>query len=263
MKQVSIKYNQRIFAFFILAILFNVGNLFCQTSEESLFNQGNKAYNTGAYKEAISFYKQTLKKGKHSAELYFNLGNAYYRLNKVAESIYYFEKAKQLNQLDEDILINIAFAKNMTIDAIETLPESQIDQIQKKIFGIFSFSMWSFLTVALLWIFVILFLVYLFFNSVFMKRTFFFSALIVFSFFIGSFFVTFSIDQRKKNIKYAILFSSQIDIWSEPNQQGELLFTLHEGTKIQLLDDLDEWKKIRISNGSEGWILNADIWKLN
>jgi len=244
-------------------LLMNTAILYAQASKESLFDQGNTAYNEGDYQKAISLYEQTLKTGQHSAALYFNLGNAYYRLNKVAESIYYFEKAKQLNPLDEDIQINSAFAKNMTIDAIEKLPESQIVQFQKSLFGIFSFSVWSVLTVILLWIFVGLFLAYLFFNSFQSKRIFFFSALLVLVVFMTSFFVTFSIDQKEKNKKYAILFSDQIDIWSEPNQQGDLLFNLHEGTKVQLLDHLEEWQKIRIANGSEGWIRNASLRRLD
>jgi tetratricopeptide (TPR) repeat protein len=200
--------------------------------------------------------------GQHSAALYFNLGNSYYRLNKVAESIYYFEKAKQLNPKDEGIQVNSAFAQNMTIDAIENLPESQIAQFQKSLFGVFSFSTWSVLTVLLLWVFVGLFLGYLFFKSAQLKRSFFFSAMLVLLVFITSFFVTFTIDQQDKNTQYAILFSDQIDIWSEPNLQGDLLFTLHEGTKVQLLDKLEEWQKIRIANGSEGWIRNASLRKL-
>jgi SH3-like domain-containing protein len=31
---------------------------------------------------------------------------------------------------------------------------------------------------------------------------------------------------------------------------------------MQLLDMLDEWQKIRIANGSEGWIKNAEIRSL-
>ena len=77
-------------------LLMNTAILYAQASKESLFDQGNTAYNEGDYQKAISLYEQTLKTGQHSAALYFNLGNAYYRLNKVAESIYYFEKAKQL-----------------------------------------------------------------------------------------------------------------------------------------------------------------------
>jgi SH3-like domain-containing protein len=79
---------------------------------------------------------------------------------------------------------------------------------------------------------------------------------------VSSFAISFSINQQQENTQFAILFSNKIDIWSEPNQRGEIQFTLHEGTKIQLLESLDEWNKIRIANGSEGWIKNAEFRSL-
>ena len=82
---------------FIAGILLTQTITFGQASMESLFNQGNNAYNKAEYKKAISLYEQTLKMGQHSAALYYNLGSAYYKLNNIAESIYYFEKAKQLD----------------------------------------------------------------------------------------------------------------------------------------------------------------------
>jgi len=104
----------------IFLVIFSVlGMSYGQTTPEFLFNEGNKAYNTGDYENAISLYKQTLKMGKHSADVYYNLGNANYRLNKVAESVYYFEKAILMRPKDRDIITNSAFANNMTIDAIE------------------------------------------------------------------------------------------------------------------------------------------------
>lgn len=250
-----------VFVFFSMLLVPSLSS--GQASMESLFEEGNTAYNKGDYNKAIALYEKTLKLGQHSTALYYNLGNAYYRLNNVAESIYYFEKAKRLNPKDSDIQVNSAFARNMTIDAIEFLPESQLAQLKKRLFNSLSFNSWSILTVVLLWVFVGLFLSYLLFNSTQLKRSFFFSSLGVLLLFSGSFLITFSINQQEKNTQFAILFSNQIDIWSEPNQQGELLFTLHEGTKVQLLDDLEEWQKIRISNGSEGWINNASLRALN
>ena len=32
---------------------------------------------------------------------------------------------------------------------------------------------------------------------------------------------------------------------------------------MQLLDSLEEWQKIRIANGSEGWIKEASFKKIN
>ena len=246
-----------------LVLIFNVFASNAQELSGELFSQGNKAYNDGDYGKAITLYEQILNDGKHISELYYNLGNAYYRLNQVAESIYFFEKAKQLAPENQDIQINSSFAQNMTLDAIEPLPESQLAQIQKRVFELFSTDMWSKLTLLLLWLSALLFLGYLFNQTTRLKRAYFFLSLVLFLFFMGSFLITFFKDSTSQQTQYAILFSKQIDTWSEPNQQGDLLFVLHEGTKLQLLDSLAEWQKIRIANGSEGWLLNADLRNLN
>ncbi|MGB1114399.1 MAG: SH3 domain-containing protein, partial [Flavobacteriaceae bacterium] len=119
------------------------------------------------------------------------------------------------------------------------------------------------ITLALLWAFAFLFLGYLITKNSNHKRNFFFLSIAVFFLFIGTFSISYFKDRAAKQNKYAILFSKQIDTWSEPNQQGDLLFLLHEGTKVQLLDSLSEWQKIRIANGSEGWLKNAELRKLN
>ena len=253
----------RLFQNMLMAILM-MNFLFAsaQDSSEKLFIDGNTAYNDGDFAKAVSFYEQTLEDGQHSAALYFNLGNAFYRLNNVAESIYYFEKANQLDPDNEDLNINSAFAQNMTIDAIEAIPKSQLVQIQQSIFSLFSLSVWSKITVIWIWLFVLFFLAYLFLKATQLKRIFFFISLLSLILFMITFPITFSVDQQQKNTQYAILFSSRVDIWSEPNQRGEIQFVLHEGTKIQLLESLEEWNKIRIANGSEGWIKNANFRSL-
>ena len=96
-----------------IVLLAGLVSLKAQESSESLFTEGNTAYNEAKYNQAAELYEQIIKNGQHSAELYYNLGNAYYRLNQVAESIYFFEKAKQLAPENQDIKINSSFAQKM------------------------------------------------------------------------------------------------------------------------------------------------------
>ena len=84
------------------------------------------------------------------------MGNAYYRLNRVAESIFYYEKAKQLDPSSDKIKLNSSFAENMTIDSIEELPKSQIEEIKIKVFRILSDRNWAILTVILSWLFLLI-----------------------------------------------------------------------------------------------------------
>ena len=246
-----------------LVLLASLASLKAQESSESLFTKGNTAYNEAKYIQAAELYEQIIKNGEHSAELYYNLGNAYYRLNQVAESIYFYEKAKQLAPENQDIKINSSFAQNMLIDAIEPLPQSQLAQIRNNFFELLSVDSWSKVALTFLWLFVILFLGYLFAQTVGLKRSLFFLSVASLIFFTCSVLVTFLKDTEVKENHYSILFSKQMDTWSEPNQQGDLLFIIHEGTKVQVLDSIAEWQKIRIANGSEGWLKNAILKKLN
>ena len=245
--------------FFIVSTL----SLKAQAPVSPLFEEGNTAYNNGDFFKAVTLYEQTLLTGKHSASLYFNLGNAYYRLNKVAESIYNYEKARQLDPENEDFKVNSAFAQNMTIDAIEPLPESQLSQVQNSLYALASASIWSKIVVLFVWLFAIFFSIYLLNKTIKLKRLFFVLSLISLILFLSSFTIKFFANAEQENKKYAIIFSNEINIWSEPNLRAEIQFTLHEGTKVELLDSLDEWEKIRIANGSEGWIKNASLKSLD
>ena len=43
------------------------------------------------------------------------------------------------------------------------------------------------------------------------------------------------------------------------NISSELVFELHEGTKVVILDGLDNWVKIKLADGKIGWIPNTDL----
>jgi SH3-like domain-containing protein len=46
---------------------------------------------------------------------------------------------------------------------------------------------------------------------------------------------------------------------SEPNARSQETFVLHEGTKVQVLDQLDDWRKIELEDGSTGWLQKENI----
>ena len=61
------------------------------------------------------------------------------------------------------------------------------------------------------------------------------------------------------NNQPAIVFAQETKIKSEPNLRSTEAFVLHEGTKVQVLDTVENWKKIKLSDGKTGWVMNDDI----
>lgn len=241
---------------YILSFLFSFG-LFAQNN--ALFEQANTLYNEGKYGEAIDKYKTILDTKNHSAELYFNLGNAHYKLNNIAPSIYYYEKALQLAPNDEDIKNNLAFAQNMTIDAIDVVPEAGLSKILNNATNTMTFDAWAKIAIGFVFCFVILFLVYYFAYSSLRKRLAFLSSLASLTMLCITLLFAFHKFNLDKKNKPAIVFAKEILVKNAPNNRSEESFRLHEGTKVQIIDTVDDWKKIKLQDGKTGWVSSEDI----
>ena len=194
-----------------------------------------------------------------SAELYFNLANAHYKLNHIAPSIYNYEKALQLAPNDKDIKNNMAFAKNMTIDAIDTVPEVGLSRFLKTVANSFSFDGWAYFAVFAMFVFVALYLLYYFNASTAKKRVAFVSSvLFLLTSVVASAFAFHKYNLDKAD-RPAIVFAQEAQVNSEPNMRSVEAFKLHEGTKVQILDTLNNWKQIKLTDGKTGWIPAQDI----
>lgn len=244
---------------YILLLFF--GSLSAQN--EKVFEQANALYNEGKFAEALDRYNVILDTDKHSAELYFNVANAHYKLNHIAPSVYYYEKALALKPNDKDIKNNLAFANNMRIDAIDNLPEVGLKRVVKTATNSLTFDGWAKLSVVLVVLFVLFYLMYYFTFKTGKKRFYFVSStLSIILAFVALVFTSYSYSLHKNN-KPAIVFAQESQVKSEPNLRSDEAFVLHEGTKVQVLDTLNNWNKIKLSDGKIGWIKNEDIKLLN
>ncbi|WP_299382713.1 tetratricopeptide repeat protein [uncultured Lacinutrix sp.] len=242
-------------------LLFFIGSLSAQN--EKIFDQANALYNEGKYAEAIDRYEVILNTDKHSAELYFNIANAHYKLNNIAPSVYYYEKALALKPKDKDIQGNLAFANNMRIDAIDNLPEVGLTRFVKKATNTLSFDGWAKLSIGLVVMFVLFYLLYYFTFGTGKKRFYFVtSTLSVVLALVALVFTFYSYSLAQKN-NPAIIFAKESKVKSEPNLRSDEAFVLHEGTKVQVLDTVKSWKKIKLSDGKTGWIQGEDLKLLN
>ncbi|WP_224484180.1 SH3 domain-containing protein [Robertkochia aurantiaca] len=236
-----------------------LNSLQAQQEERLLFEQANDLYNQGEYDKAIDAYRQILQQGEHSAAVYYNMANSYYKLNEIAPSIYFYEKALLLDPENDDVRNNLAFARNMTIDAIEELPETGWSRFSRDYIGALSYNQWGIAAIILVNLFVIFFLVYYFSTEQLRKRGFFVAAMSCL--FLCLIAVTFAYQQYgyEASRNPAIIFAEEVAVQSEPNPGSTEVFTLHEGTKVQVINSLDRWKEIRLADGKTGWLPASEL----
>ena len=70
--------------------------------------------------------------------------------------------------------------------------------------------------------------------------------------------ISFYIAYQKYNLQnkdnYGIIFSPTITVKSSPATNSVDLFVIHEGTKVEIMDQVEGWYEIKIANGSIGWL---------
>ena len=226
---------------------------------QSGFEKGNVLYQKGNYAEAAVAYESVLNSNQHSSELYFNLANTYYKLNKVAPSIYYYEKALVLNPKDQESLNNLKFAHKRTIDEIKVIPKVGFAKLVRDFTGIYHYNTWGWATVGLASLFLLFFVGYYFSQITVWKRIFFIGMFIAILLLLIT--ASSAIFEKKyfDTEKPAIVFAEMANVKSEPRDGGKSLFLLHEGTKVYVVDIIGKWKKIQLTDGTEGWIESAAI----
>lgn len=231
-------------------------------STQDLFSSANSLYKEAKYEEAIKLYEQIEAQNLVSSELYYNLGNCYYKLNKVAPTIYNFEKALQLNPLNKDAKNNLIIAKKLTLDRVEALPKTIFQKFNQNYLQKLTYNSWAIVTVVLSFIASVLFLLFYFADAPSKKRIFFTTSIISFLLLISSIIITYTQFSKAKNTIEAIVFSDEISVSSEPTSSADEVFTLHEGTKVNILDTVDNWKKIKLKDGKIGWSLSKNLKEL-
>lgn len=246
----------------ILSLLVFVSfGVFAQTasSPELLMQTANNAYNEGLYDSALNVYHLIEKEQLESSGLYYNMGNTYFKNNDIASAILYYEKAKKLDPNNEDIEYNLSVANTMIVDKIDTVPQLFFKNWWDYFYNMFNADTWTLISLAS-W-FVLIFFAGLFILTKSRSAR-------KFAFYLGVLFLftsvaTFGLASQKyyfgKEHSEAIIFKPTITVKSSPTMNSVDLFVVHEGTKVQLLDEVQDWAKIRIADGSIGWLPMSTI----
>ena len=238
-------------------------------SSEQVFELANKQYVNENYSLAISLYDSIITTGLESSELYYNLGNCYYKTNDWANAIWNYEKSLQLKH-NEKTIHNLKLANLKIIDRIVPLPQLFYKKWWNNLNQTFNTQFWQIL--ALLSIgFIFIFRIISLFTSLKSKLfTKIFSVTTVVLLFLahGNLKYPESLNPSSYPFhnnfckKEAIIFSETATVNSAPSIRSANIFTLHSGSKVEIINIIGDWINIKIANGNSGWVAQNSIKEL-
>ena len=240
------------------ALIFPLGGK-AQEQPETWFERANSSYNAGSYDTAVMLYEKVRQAELESVALYYNMGNAYYKMREYPMAIWCYEKALKLDPSNEDARNNLAIANLAIVDKIDPLPQSFIVKGWQGMRSWLSSNHWAWCSIVAFAL--LLACIYLFLRSrrVATRKFGFFAGLLMLVVFALSAVFAYQLKQAAENQDQAIVMAPTVSAKSSPHDTGMDLFVLHEGSKVTILETVDGWNKIRIANGSAGWLKAEDM----
>jgi len=232
---------------------------FAQSGVDYFFDLGNQSYRKGNYTEAIEHYQKILDAGYESGRLYYNLGNCYYKLNRIGYAILFYEKSRKFLPNDPEVDFNLELARLKVIDRLEMPPRFFLFEWWDTLKHFYSISQLTYIAIIAYILTAIVFILFLFVKIDRIRQFLFSLSLIFLVLTLLSGYILFANIHEEKINQYAILLSPNVTVLSAPDENSTDVFILHEGVKVKLADQRENWLKIMLPDGKSGWIKKDHI----
>ncbi|MBQ5387837.1 MAG: tetratricopeptide repeat protein [Paludibacteraceae bacterium] len=217
-----------------------------------LFADANAQYAEGNYAEAALQYEQIIAE-QPSAEAYYNLGNAYFKQGELAQSILAYERALRIEPSYKDAKHNLLFAQSRIVDNIEDTQSFFLSNWLKTIRNALGLPAWIGLSIALFIYTLIGLFLFAFSQTVWLRKTAFYTSMVALIISVIACVNAGSLHKRDTQRAEAIITQGIVNAKSSPDRSGTDLFTIHEGTKVEITETIGDWCCIHVGNYI-GWM---------
>jgi tetratricopeptide (TPR) repeat protein len=228
---------------------------------DEAWRHGNEAYLHGDYAAAVAAYEELDRRGVVSGDLYFNLGDAYFKKGALGPAIWSFERALALDPGDEDARYNLDQARKLAARAVTDKLEGETHEAP-----------WIRVVTALspsteTWLFV---LTYVGFFVVLGFRTrahadsrpaltagatvLAAAALLSGALLAGR--------AQLDRIPFGVVLPDAVAFKDGADVNYKTAFEAHAGLRVRIIDRDQDWLRVRLGNGLEGWVRSQDIGRL-
>jgi Tetratricopeptide repeat/Bacterial SH3 domain len=232
-------------------------------TDDRLFREANTAYTRGKYGEARQRYEQIVLRGRSDERLFYNLGNTYFRQGQLGRAIWAYEKALRLEPGHTEAKHNLLLAR-----------QTVSNRVRDKIIGAQKPGRWQRLvqyfsvTSAALWFFSLWYLAFglavtvILLGPGVLRSSLIGLAVLALLVSMGFGRIYYARIGLADNVRDAIVLDDKVGVREGPQAITKKSFDIHAGLKVHIAIREDQWVKIRLANGLEGWVRSASIGEL-
>jgi len=225
------------------------------------FNEANELYEESRFDEAVESYEVAINEGTQHPTLFYNYANALFRAEKLGKAILYYEKALKISPTDKDIQNNLKFAMAHTIDKHQKPQHNILTKFIWFLHSGYSLNMalWAILVLFSLIFGLFMLTIYKMQSIRLLIMTLIGLAVLILIIWTPSIFMRIS---EQESIRYAIVLEESLEIYSGPGSTYQALAKVHEGTKFEIEEVTDEWAKVKLPDGTGGFVLYSELGKI-
>jgi hypothetical protein len=234
----------------------------------TLFNQANQDFRQAnsteepqqadrLYEKAILGFERIIDQGQvQNPKLYYNLANAYFLNGQLGKAILNYRRAVKIDDSDENIKKNLAFARSKRIDKIAIKTEKRV--LQTLFFWHYDFSIKTkfLLTCVFFGIICICVTVIIWFG----RSASWTASAIICGILTLCFLASVAVEFKTQAEKVCGVITDKEVVARQGDGQNyppSFKDPLHEGTEFDLLENRPGWFHIKLSDDSDGWIPNS------
>ncbi len=214
------------------------------------FVNANAAFEAGRFGEAITLYQLLLEGGFENGHLHYNLGNAYLRNGELGQAIASYRRSLIFLPRDQDARANLEFARKSAKDALAPPePSATLKTLFFWHYGLSRSELGTIVVVLNLLLWAVLVLRIYRRASEYLRWLFMLLLLLL---------VTTGTSLAVRHLwpqPVAVIVPQEIDVRSGTNVTAVVLFKLHAGTEVRVVDRREETLRIALpEEGRGGWI---------
>jgi len=219
---------------------------------QDLFRQANQLYEKGNFSEALKIYEELSRTTSHW-KLFYNIGNCHFKMDQPVQAKINYLRARRLKPFEYSIQKNIEIVDKHLKDKISPRKPDFIERMMLKIESVVSLNVLS-ITVLVVIIILNVFIFILIKKG--KSRLILYGvsfSLIVFILFSGYLYYRVEKYNRRDT---AVIIEEDAQFRSGPGENNTILFKVHPGLEVKIIDHSVNRKWFQVSASSEiaGWI---------